>query len=336
MKGHGNWKKVLTKLGVIFVAVSVALALVVPVLASGAEFPTRPITIWIGWAPGGSTDVLARAAAPAAEKILGQPVVIENKPGGTGALAMGLLKNAKPDGYTLAACTDTPFTRIPHTVGVKYNSLEDFTYITELGRSRIGVVVRSDSPFKKFQDLIDFARKNPGQLTHGTPGVANTTHLAMEKIAQIEKVRMQHIFFQGSAPTIAATLGGHVMCASTVAVGWIPHVKAGTLRPLLIYDPPEGIEQMPEIPTLKRLGYGFEVPIFEVMAAPKGLPKPIADKLIAAFAEAMKSPQFQNVAREQETILSGKILSGDDLHKTIETQYNSYGTLIKELGLGKK
>ncbi len=249
---------------------------------------------------------------------------------------MGLLKNAKPDGYTLAACTDTPFTRIPHTVGVRYDPLEDFAYITELGRSRIGVVVKSDSPFKKFQDLIEFARKNPGQLTHGTPGVANTTHLAMEKLAQIEKVKIQHIFFQGSAPTITAILGGHVMCASTVAVGWIPHVKAGTLRPLLIYDPPEGIEQMPEVPTLKKLGYDFEVPIFEVMAAPKGLPKPIADKLISAFAEAMKSPQFQAVAREQETMLSAKVLSGEDLRKMIGVQYHFYGGLIKELGLGKK
>ena len=336
MEEHGTRKKVFMKGRAILIALTLALSLVMPTLSPAADFPTRPVTIWIGWAPGGSTDILARAVAPAAEKILGQPVVIENKPGGTGALAMGLLKNAKPDGYTLAACTDTPFTRIPHTVGVKYNSLEDFTYITALGRSRIGVVVRSDSPFKKFQDLIDFARKNPGQLTHGTPGVANTTHLAMEKIAQTEKVKIQHIFFQGSAPTIAAILGGHVMCASTVAVGWISHVKAGTLRPLLIYDPPEGIEQMPEVPTIKKLGYNWEVPIFEVMAAPKGLPKPIADKLIAAFAEAMKSPRFQNVAREQETILSGKILSGEDLHKTIETQYHFYGSLIKELGLEKK
>jgi len=108
------------------------------------------------------------------------------------------------------------------------------------------------------------------------------------------------------------------------------------LRPLLIYDPPEGIEQIPEIPTLKKLGYGFESPIFEVMAAPKGVPKAIADKLSAAFAEAMKSPHFQNVSREQETILSAKILSGDDLRKTIETQYHFYGDLIRDLGLGKK
>src|SRR5512139_1054035 len=116
MKRFGCRRRMLLRLVAIPTGAIVALSLVIPGLPAAADFPTRPVTLWIGWAPGGSTDVLARAAAPAAEKILGQPVVIENKPGGTGALAMGLLKNAKPDGYTLAACTDTPFTRIPHTV----------------------------------------------------------------------------------------------------------------------------------------------------------------------------------------------------------------------------
>jgi tripartite-type tricarboxylate transporter receptor subunit TctC len=269
------------------------------------------------------------------EKILGQPIVIENKPGGTGSLAMGLLKSAKPDGYTLGVATDSPFTRIPHTIGLKYDPLEDFTYILMLTKSRIGVVVKSDSSFKKFQDVIEFARKNPGQLTHATPGVANATHLGMEKIAQIEKVKMQHIYFQGAPPTITAILGGHVMIASSVAQSWIPHVKAGTLRPVLSYDN-EGLEEWPDIPTLKKLGYDFEVPLCEVVAAPKGVPKPVVDKLVTAFSEAMKSPQVQNVAREQASIISEKPLSGDGLHKFIGTQFNFYGQLIKEMGLQKK
>jgi len=301
-----------------------------------AKFPTKPIHIWVGWAGGGSTDVLVRVASSIAEKILGQPIVVENRPGGAGALVMGLLKNAKPDGYTLGACTDTPFTRLPHTTGVKYDPLEDFTYITQLGNSRIGLVVRPDSPFKSFKGLLEFTRNNPGQLTHGTPGVGNTTHLAMEKIARVENVKIQHIFFHSASQVITAILGGHVSCASTAASSFIPHVKAGTLKPLLMYYPPEGIEQWPEVPTLKRLGYEFEIPLFEVIAAPKGVPKPIADKLIAAFSEAMKSPQYRDMARAQETIFSDKILSGDELHKFVKIQFNFFGTLIKELDLQKK
>ena len=173
----------------------VLLMVAAPVLAADGNFPTKPIHIWIGWGPGGPTDLLVRTCAPMVEKMLGQPVVVENKPGGTGSLAMGLLKSVKPDGYTLGATSDTPFTRLPHTVSVKYDPLEDFTYIISLGRSRNGLVVKSDSPFKSFKDLIDFARKNPGQLTHGTPGVGNTTHLALEKDRAIGEGKNSARFF---------------------------------------------------------------------------------------------------------------------------------------------
>ncbi len=321
--------KVITLAGIIL------LASLLPAWAAEEKFAAKPVHIWVGWAPGGSSETIIRAGSPMLEKILGQPIVIENKPGGTGSLAMGLLKGAKPDGYTLGVATDSPFTRIPHTIGLKYDPLEDFTYILMLVKSRIGVVVKSDSPFKKFQDVIDFARKNPGQLTHATPGVANATHLGMERIAQIEKVKMQHIYFQGAPPTITAILGGHVMVASSVAQSWIPHVKAGTLRPILSYDN-EGFDEWSDIPTLKKLGYDFEVPLCEVIAAPKGVPKPIVDKLVAAFSEALKSPLVQNVAREQASIIPEKPLSGNELHKFIGTQFNFYGQLIKDMGLQKK
>lgn len=315
----------------------VLLMVAAPVLAADGNFPTKPIHIWIGWGPGGPTDLLVRTCAPMVEKMLGQPVVVENKPGGTGSLAMGLLKSVKPDGYTLGATSDTPFTRLPHTVSVKYDPLEDFTYIISLGRSRNGLVVKSDSPFKSFKDLIDFARKNPGQLTHGTPGVGNTTHLALEKIGQLEKVKIQHVFFQGAAPIMTALLGGHVMCGSALSGAWIPHVKAGTMRPLLIYDPPEGIKQWPEIPTLKRLGYNFEVPLYEpVVAAPKGVPRPVVDRLVAAFSEAMKSTTFQSIAEAQEVALSENPLSGDELGRVMKSQFKFYGQLIAEVGLEKK
>jgi len=175
----------------------------------------------------GSTDTLTRYLSAIAEKILGQPIVVENKPGGTGGVGMGLLKNAKPDGYTLAASTDSAFTRLPHVTKVEYDPLKDFTYIISIGSPRIGTVVRSDSPFKQFQDLIEFARKNPGKLTHGIGGVGNATHLAYENIARMEKVKFQFIPFKGSAPNITALLGGHVMVATSVSTTWIPHVKAG-------------------------------------------------------------------------------------------------------------
>ena len=298
------------------------------------KFPTKPIHMWVGFAAGGSTDILCRSVSNIAEKILGQPIVVENKPGGGGALCLGLLASAPPDGYTLATTSDTPFTRAPHLVNVKYDPMKDFIPIVRLGLQRQGVVVKSDSPFKRFQDLIEYARKNPGQMTYGTPGPGTTPHLAMEKIALQEKVKFQHVPFQGDTPAMTAILGGHVMAASTGALGWMSHVKAGSLRLLLVYET-EGIDQWPEIPTFKKLGYHFEVPTAQMVSAPKGVAKPIMDKLIATFSEAMMSPEFQKVARDQE-LLSAKPFSGQDFQKWLQSQFNMYNQFIKEVGLRKK
>ncbi len=212
--------------------------------------------------------------------------------------------------------------------------MRDFYPIVRLGLQRQGVVVKSDSPFKRFQDLIEFARKNPGQLTYGTPGPGTTPHLAMEKIALHEKVKFQHVPFQGDTPTMTAILGGHVMAASTGALGWMSHVKAGTLRLLLVFEP-EGIEQWPEIPTFKKMGYDFEVPTAQMISAPNGVPKPILERLEAVFSEAMMSSQFQEVARKQE-LLHAKPFTGGEFQKWLQAQHQMYRTFIKEVGLKKK
>jgi len=310
------------------------LGLAVPGWSGEVQYPTKQIHMWVGFAAGGSTDILCRSISNAAEKILGQPIIVENKPGGGGALLLGLLSSVRPDGYTAATTSDTPFTRAPHLINVKYDSMKDFSPIIRLGLQRQGVVVKADSSFKKFQDLVDYARKNPGQVTYGTPGPGTTPHLAMEKIALHEKVKFQHVPFQGDTPAMSAILGGHVMAASTGALGWMSHVKAGSLRLILVYES-EGIEQFPEAQTFKKLGYEFEVPTAQMISVPKDVPKPIIDKLIAVFSEAMMSPQFQKVAREQE-LLSAKPFTGAEFHQWLQAQYNTYATFIKEVGLQKK
>jgi tripartite-type tricarboxylate transporter receptor subunit TctC len=302
--------------------------------SADVKYPTKPIHMWVGFAAGGSTDICARSVSSIAEKALGQPIVVENKPGGGGALLLGLLASAQPDGYWLATTSDTPYTRAPHLINVKYDAMKDFTPIVRLGLQRQGIVVKADSPLKKWQDLVDFARKNPGQLTYGTPGPGTCPHLAMEKIALQEKVKFQHIPFQGDTPAMTALLGGHVMAASTGALGWMQHVKAGSLRLLLVFDP-EGVEEFPDVPTFKKVGYGFETPTAQMVSAPKRVPKPIIDKLITVFSDAMMTPQFQKVGREQE-LLSVKPLAGADFQNWLQSQYTMYGTFIKEVGLQKK
>jgi tripartite-type tricarboxylate transporter receptor subunit TctC len=312
----------------------VLVAFVVPVFSADVKYPTKPINMWVGFAAGGSTDMLCRTVSNVAEKILGQPIVVDNKPGGGAVLCASLLAAAPPDGYTLGTTTDTPFTRAPHIVGVKYDPLKDFIPVIRISLETMGIVVKADSPFKKFQDLIDYARKNPGKLTYGSPGAGTVPNLAMEMIAHQEKVKFEHIPFQGDTPMIAAILGGHVMTASSSALPWISHVKAGTLRLLLVFSE-NPMNQWPAVPTLKQLGYDHRVSVANIISAPKGTPKPIIDQLAAAFSEGMKSPQYQKAAHDQE-LLSSTPLAGPELQNWIQTQYTLYGTLINQLGLKKK
>lgn len=190
---------------VMIIAGILLLVFAAPSWSADVQYPTKQIHMWAGFAAGGSTDILCRSISNVAEKILGQPIIVENKPGGGGALLLGLLSSVRPDGYTVATTSDTPYTRAPHLINVKYDSMKDFFPIIRLGLQRQGVVVKADSPFKKFQDLIDYARKNPGQLTYGTPGPGTTPHLAMEKIALHEKVKFQHVPFQGDTPAMTCS-----------------------------------------------------------------------------------------------------------------------------------
>jgi len=201
-----------SRAAVVAVVVLVAIAWLVPGHPAAQEpFPTRPVTIWVGFPPGGGTDILTRALAESAEKLLGQKVVVINKPGATGVVATAEVVKAKPDGYTLVANTDTPITRAPHFRDLDYDPFRDLTHITRLGRFKLVVYVRADSPHKTWRDLVEWAKKNPGQLTFGHPGAASTPNLVMTKMASKEGISVRGIPFAGDAPMITALLGGHVV-----------------------------------------------------------------------------------------------------------------------------
>lgn len=315
---------------IVFIGVALALFLT-QAWAAETTFPARPISVWVGFPPGGPVDIFARAIAPGAEKILGKPIVIENKPGAGGALALGLLKNAKPDGHTLAALADTPLTRTPHLMNVKYDALKDFISIIRPSLERSTVCVRSDSPFKKFQDVIEFARKNPGQLTIGVSGHGTAPHIGLAKVAQIENIKVQFVFLAGGAATITSLLGGHIMVGNIGPAAWLSHYKAGTVRPLMAWEK-DSMDEVPDLPSQEKLGYNLPICVANMIVAPKGLPKPVEDKLVTAFVEGTKTPQFLNVARQQQQV-TGKPMVGDELKKWVESTYAVYAKIIGELGI---
>ena len=303
-------------------------------VAAGPKYPTKPIMMMVGYAPGGGTDLLARMITKSAKKDLGKEIIMVNKPGASGSVAMTLLSKAKPDGYKLCAATDTSVVWLPHTLPVSYKPLEDFAFMIQYGILVTAVAVLADYPFRSFKDLKEFARKNPDKVTIGTVGKGGGSHLILKALADIDGLKIQLVPFRGAAPTMTALLGRHVMAASCAGSGYAAHVKSGKVRLLAVYSE-ERMEQHPNVPTLKELGYPSLV--FEswyLMSGPKNMDKAIAKKLEKAFNKAMQQPDFIKLAKHME-VYKKKTLSGDALKKALIRKDANNKSLLKRLGMIK-
>ena len=296
-------------------------------------FPARPVTIWVGFPPGGSTDTLTRVLAEATEKRLGQKIVVINKPGAGGAVAASLLTKEKPDGYILASYPDTPVTRAPHLRDLDYDPFRDLSHIIRVGLYKNAFVVKADSPFKKWRDVVEWAKKNPGQLTYGNPGAGTTPHIIMAKVALVEGFTYKTVPFAGDTPNVSALLGGHVMTAMGSSLSWRPHAEAKTVRVLLVVEK-EGLDYAPDAPTFEKMNYGFDPPTSLIICAPRGIPDAIRDSLEKAFLEGIRSKTFQAVAEKNELILR-EPLTGKSLNDFLKKCYDEYEQFIKEAGIYK-
>ena len=298
------------------------------------EFPTQPVTLIIDRPPGSGTDVVGRVIAPMASKILGQEIIPVNKPGAGGAVGVGLLASAKPDGYTILAFTMSGLTVVPHLETVSYDPLKDVIPIVHFGTFHCAVMIRPDSPHKTFKDLIDFARKNPGKASIGIVGVGNSPHLDFELVLQQEKVNMPIVPFGGAPPTLTALLGGHVTIAGVGASNWMPNYKAGKVR-LLATTTEKRI--LPEVPALHEFGYPFNNISTEyyLIAVPKGTPPAVAAKLEGALRKAMETPEFRTTT-EGLYVYDPNPLSKEAIKGLVETLYRKNGEVIQKAKLGKQ
>jgi tripartite-type tricarboxylate transporter receptor subunit TctC len=258
-------------------------------LALGQQYPTRPITLIIPWQPGGVPDTEYRVLADIVSKDLGQPVIVENKPGGVGTLGVSsMAANAKPDGYTISYIGSGVF-RAPFLQKMPYDPKKDFTYIGGVGQYLFGVVVRANSPIKSWGDFVAYAKDNPNKLTYTTFGVNSVLHLAMEQIAATHGVKLKHIPSRGNNENNAALLGGHVM-ASADGSAWAPLVDSGDFR-LLVTWGEKRTKRWPDVPTLKEVGINFSETAPFGLVGPAGMDPAIVEKIYAAFRKAMRDPR---------------------------------------------
>jgi tripartite-type tricarboxylate transporter receptor subunit TctC len=259
-------------------------------IATAQAFPTRSVTLIVPFQAGGTTDVSLRALATAAEKHLGQPIVIENRPGASGTLGPSqMAASAKPDGYTLAQIPITVF-REPFLRKTSYDPAADFSYVIGVSGYTFGVVVKSEAPWKTFQEFLFDAKANPGKITYGTPGTNTSPSIVMARIARQQGIKWVSVPFRGTPDEVGALLGGHIHAISD-STGWAPQVNAGQFRLLVTYGASR-TKNWPTVPTLSELGINIETNSPFGIAGPKGMDPLVVKMLHDAFKKAMEEPSF--------------------------------------------
>jgi tripartite-type tricarboxylate transporter receptor subunit TctC len=307
-----------------------AASAVVPLRFAHAQaFPSRAINLYCAFPAGGPTDQLFRLLAETVAKELGQAVVVENKPGAGGTLAPGLLKSARPDGYTLAQAPLGIF-RIPHMQKVPtLDPLQDFTYVICLTGYTFGLVVPASAPWKTLQEFVDYAKKNPGKVDYGSTGTGTSPHLVIEEFSTEAGIQLTHIPFKGSADLMTAILGGHVMAASD-STGWAPHVDSGKLRLLAVYGSKRA-KHWPDVPTLAELGYKTVSDSPFGIIGPAGMPPATVRILHDAFRKALDEPKVLALLdRLDQSVI---YLGPEDYAKFAKQTFEDERKTIDRLGL---
>jgi len=299
-----------------------------PALAQTETFPARPVRVLLGFPPGGSIDSIFRVMARGAEGFLNQSVVIDNRPGAGGTVSIMQMKNAPPDGYTLGIVTMSVF-RAPVMEQVGYDPIKDISYIVCLSHVPFGVVVRADSQFNTWADLLAFGKANPQRMNYGVPaGLGNSAHLLMEEMTAQEKVKWNPIPYKGSADTAQALLAGDVAFAVDGSGGFGPLVDAGKAR-LLAMASEERSPKWTAVPTTKELGYRMSIDSPWGIGGPAGI-DPARQKVIEeAFTKSLQTPAVREALLRagQGTRLKGReefsrfALKAADEERALLTKY---------------
>ena len=270
-----------------------ALALTASFGTIAQTYPSRPVTIVVPFPPGGSSDAIGRAIAQKMTEQFGQPVVVDNKPGATGAIGATMVKNAAPDGYTLLVSSLAVFVVNPHLQKtLQYDPLKDFDLITVAVQAPNVLVCNPSVEPRTVEDLVAHLKKNPGKVTFASSGAGSSDHLTAELFWQQTATSGVHVPYKGGAPAISDLIAGHVECSFQNLNAVVNQIQSGKLRALGITSSKRS-PLLPNVPTLSEAGVkGVDVYSWQAMAAPRGLPAPVRDKIHNAALVALKDPKL--------------------------------------------
>jgi tripartite-type tricarboxylate transporter receptor subunit TctC len=312
----------------LFVA-AVGAALSVP--AAAQDFPNRPVTLMVGLAPGGITDITARIYADAAAKVLGQRIVVENRTGAGGGVAAAAVQNAAPDGHALLVFSGSQHATVPAVGNAPYDPVKGFSPITYLFNSVVVLTVPDSSPARTMAGLHDWGRKKQGGLTFGTPGLGSPSHLLGAKILMADKVPFETVHYRGGAPMMADLVTGRVDFSWPTLNTSRTFIAEAKLRALAL-DAHKRWERLPDVPTLDELGFGKEkVASWFALAGPAGMPPALVERIRDVFIQASRDPELQRRLAENGTPIASS--TPEDMGRAMVQEWETMQQLAKTLNL---
>jgi tripartite-type tricarboxylate transporter receptor subunit TctC len=300
--------------------------------ASPSSYPEQPVRIVLPYAAGGSTDIVARLLAQRLSMSLGQPFIVENKPGASGNIGAEQVSKAKPDGYTLVLLPDSNLTINPHIYKqMGFDPRRTLTPISMLAKIDIGLVAHPSVPANTIPEFVEYAKNTPQGVSFGTPGAGTPHHLAGELLKQLTGANMVHIAYKGGGPAVTDLLGNQIPAGFVALAAARPHIESGKLK-LLGVTQSSRSQHFPSAPTIGESVQGFDVTSWMALFAPADTPMEIIRKLNTEIRATLLDPSIQERLAKQA--LAPSVTTPEELSGRIETEYLRWGKLINERQLG--
>ena len=299
--------------------------------AQPAAYPSKPVKLVVGYAAGGAVDVVARTIGQSLQTSLGQPFVVENKPGAGTNIAVKSVITAEPDGHTLMMAANALAANMSLYKPQPFDAEKDLVAISLIGRVPVVIAANPNVPYANIQQLIAAAKGKPNSIAYSSPGNGSTPHMAIELFARAAGIDLQHIPYRGGSPAITDTIGGQVPLVAVNALEVLPHARSGKLKVLAVLSPNRSAN-FPDVPTIAESGYpGFEASVWYGLVAPAATPKPIVSKL---HAEVQKALQTKEV-KDRMNAVGGEVVPGsaEMFANLIRSERVRYDKLVREANI---
>ena len=309
----------------------VAAATALPVAAVAQAYPAKPVKIVVGYAAGGAVDIVARTVGQSLAASMGQPFIIENKPGAGTNIAVKAVIDASPDGYTLMLAANALAANMALYQPMPFDAERDMAPIALVGSVPVVIAVNTQAPFTTVARLIEAAKAKPGSIAFASPGNGSTPHMALEFFARTAGISLQHIPYKGGAPAITDAIGGQVPLVAVNALEVLPHFKSGKLKVLAVLSLKRS-PIFPDVPTIAESGFpGFEASVWYGFVAPAATPKPVLARLHAEVQKALQTPEV----RERMAAVGGEVSPGsaEQFGTLIHSERVRYEKLVREANI---